>query len=139
MKIKNIQIRNFRSIKDLKWNINEQRIEVLVGKNSVGKSAIIDAIQCFNEKVRGINKDDKPIDINNPITEIKIKLILTEKELEQLNINLNDYYSKNREIPYKINSTILISKRFKDQEILFKINEIQLNEFIFQIYNRYYQ
>lgn len=85
MKIKNIQIRNFRSIKDLKWNINEQRIEVLVGKNSVGKCAIIDAIQCFNKQVRGIDKDDKPNDINNPTTEIKTKLILTEQELELLN------------------------------------------------------
>lgn len=132
MRIKNIQIRNFRSIKDIKWNINENKIEVLVGKNSVGKSAIIDAIQCFNEQVRDINKDDKPNDINNPTTEIKIKLILTEREYERLNIDLADYYSKKREKPYKISNTIAISKMFKNQEILFKINEIQLNEFIFQ-------
>lgn len=132
MKIKNIQIRNFRSIKDLKWNINEEGFEVLVGKNSVGKSAIIDALQFFNEQSGGIDKDDKPIDINNPTTEIKIKLVLNEQELEKLNINLNDYYSKNKETRKKITNTILISKRFNNQEIQYKINEIQLNEFIFQ-------
>jgi predicted ATP-dependent endonuclease of OLD family len=137
MLIKNIKLRNFRSIKNLDWEINKEKIEVLVGQNSVGKSAIIDAILCFDESISEIKKDDKPNDNFDQNTELIIKLQLTERELKELDISLSDYYSKKKKIMFtsdKQNSkTVTISKIFLSSNgYYFKINNIELTEFIFQ-------
>lgn len=137
MLIKNIKLRSFRSIKNLDWEINKERIEVLVGQNSVGKSAIIDAILCFDENISVINKDDKPNDIVDQKTELIIKLQITERELKELDINLNDYYSNEKKIRIasdkKNGNIVTISKTFTSSNgFNFKINNIKLEEFIFQ-------
>jgi putative ATP-dependent endonuclease of OLD family len=43
MKIKTINIKNFKSIKELEINCNEG-INAFIGKNGTGKSAVFDAI-----------------------------------------------------------------------------------------------
>ena len=50
MKIKSVHIHNFRSIHDLKISLSDYSI--MVGKNNVGKSNIVDAIRCFYGDVK---------------------------------------------------------------------------------------
>ncbi len=137
MKIKTIIIKNFRSIKSLEWRPNKERIDVLVGKNSVGKSSIIDAILCFDEKIKEINKDDKPNDLIGQETELMITLQLSQKELKELKINLSEFYSKERTLFLKLgnkNQGILnISKNFTtSNSFYYKINNNELSCYIFK-------
>ena len=45
MKLKNIHISNFRSIKDLSVNLKDKPVTVLYGENGKGKSSFLDSIQ----------------------------------------------------------------------------------------------
>jgi len=134
MKIKHIGIHNFRSIKDLRWEINPGGMESLIGKNSVGKSAIIDALLYLNRGQNVIQKVDKPNNSNQD-TEVSITIELTKQEMDNLDVDINDYFSKKNEITkYFDRSYVKVSKIFKktDSTFDFKINNIDLAEFIFQ-------
>jgi len=136
MKIKHIGIHNFRSIKDLSWEINPGRMEALIGKNSVGKSAIIDALLYLNADLNNIQKDDKPNNIQQE-TEISLTLELTKQEIDKMGIDVNDYFSKKKEISKHFDrSFIKITKIFtettSDSTSKFKINNLNLTEFIYQ-------
>ena len=136
MKIRHIGIRNFRSIKDLSWKINPGRMEALIGKNTVGKSAIIDALLYLNGNQHTIQKDDKPNNIRQD-TEISITLELNAEEIDILDIDINDYFSRKKEISKHFDdSFIKITKIFAETPPEpppdFKINNIDLYEFIYQ-------
>lgn len=49
VKIRRIEITNFRGIKHLKWNIPDQQLVCLIGKGDSAKTTILEAIRCtFN-------------------------------------------------------------------------------------------
>ena len=80
MKIKKIEIKNFRSIKEV--SIDEiSNILILVGKNNSGKSAILNAIDVFwgNRKIK---EDD--FHKNENKIEIKIQFLIGDTYLEKL-------------------------------------------------------
>ena len=60
MKIEKLEVKNFRAIYDL--SIEFGRVTVLIGKNSSGKSSILNAIQVIFENLDIIK--DGPIKIN---------------------------------------------------------------------------
>lgn len=75
MKIKRVRLSNFRSYKD-EVNIEFSDLNVFVGKNDIGKSTILEALDIFFHEGKGTTKIDKD-DINKQAlndnnTEIKI-------------------------------------------------------------------
>jgi predicted ATP-dependent endonuclease of OLD family len=138
MKIKNIKIKNFRSIKNaLDWNINEDKVEILVGKNSIGKSAILDALLYFNKERKTIGREDKPNNSIDKESELSINLELSKQELINLDINLDNYYSnkqkKQKDLKLKETTLVKISKIFSGlNNVFYKINNIDISEYIFE-------
>lgn len=55
MKLSRVEIKNYKSIKHIVANIDD--LTAIVGKNNYGKSALLDAIQCFYGD-KTINNDD---------------------------------------------------------------------------------
>ncbi|RZK33074.1 MAG: DUF2813 domain-containing protein [Hymenobacter sp.] len=72
MKIKNITIENWRSIKNL--NINTKAITTFVGKNNNGKSNILSAILFFFGEIPKVNE----LDFNDRTKEIFIEVCFHE-------------------------------------------------------------
>ena len=75
MKIKNIEIKNFRNIENLKLNPNEE-INIISGENAQGKTNLIEAIWFFTgaKSFRGI-KDTEAIKKEAEKANIKIDFI----------------------------------------------------------------
>jgi len=67
MKIKSLQIKNFRSLKDIE--INPEKILALVGRNNTGKSNVLRALELFFEDSTKLLNDESFFnhDITNPI------------------------------------------------------------------------
>lgn len=61
MKIKSVTLKNFRSYRDIRIDFND--MTVLVGRNDIGKSTILEALDIFFNDNRGVIKLDKN-DIN---------------------------------------------------------------------------
>jgi len=88
MKIENIKIHNFRSVKDASFNLNDYNL--LIGENNTGKSTVLTAIRTFYEEggqkfipVRDFPKfptDDKE-------SWLEIEYSLTNDEYENLKEN----------------------------------------------------
>src|SRR5688500_17518380 len=81
MKIKQIKIENFRSYEN-ETIIELDNLNVFVGKNDIGKSTILEALDIFFNENKGVVKIDKD-DINkqckiNGNTEIKISVVFDE-------------------------------------------------------------
>jgi len=73
MKIRKINIQNFRGVKQFEWNLPDQRIFCLIGKGDSAKSTILEAIRCafhpqwnlaFNDSDFHLCKTDVPIEID---------------------------------------------------------------------------
>jgi putative ATP-dependent endonuclease of the OLD family len=78
MKLSRVEIKNYKSIKHIVANIDN--LTAIVGKNNYGKSAILDAVQCFyGEKV--IDEDDFHMGKEE---EIEISLLFTGIETKDL-------------------------------------------------------
>lgn len=78
MKIRRLGIRNFKSIKEMELKDLESAL-ILVGKNSTGKTAVLDAVRAVGGSYQ-ITEDDFR-EGNPPIT-ISIDLELTEEDLQ---------------------------------------------------------
>ncbi|NYE57739.1 AAA family ATPase [Carboxydothermus ferrireducens] len=98
MKIKELKIKNFRSIKEL--NINEiTNAMIFVGKNNVGKSAIINAIRLlagdYQVKPEDFHKDSGEIEVKGIIyfEEDDFKNFIFDNKIGILKIpsNANDF------------------------------------------------
>lgn len=92
MKIKSINIHNFRSILDSE-EIRLDDLSLLVGANNAGKSNVIDALRILYDDEKFDAKRDFPKSSLNPIDEeswIEIKYILSEEEHK----SLPDYANK---------------------------------------------
>jgi predicted ATP-dependent endonuclease of OLD family len=81
MKIKKVKIENFRSYQD-EVTVELNDLNVFVGKNDIGKSTILEALDIFFNENKGVVKMDKD-DINktcqeNGNTEIKISVVFEE-------------------------------------------------------------
>lgn len=81
MKIKSLKIKNFRGY-DGEMSINFDEFTALVGKNDIGKSSIIEALDIFFNEGRGVVKLDKE-DVNvgaraNQENEISISVCFSE-------------------------------------------------------------
>jgi len=81
MRIDTIKIENFRGYEN-ETNINLTDLSVFVGKNDIGKSTVLEAIDLFFNDGKGVIKVDKD-DINKTCkergdTEIKISIIFSE-------------------------------------------------------------
>ncbi len=83
MKIESLKIKNYKSIGELEIKQMENAC-ILIGKNSTGKSVILDAIMtaCGKKEVRSKHFKDK-----NKNIEITLKLSITEEDLELIHQN----------------------------------------------------
>ncbi|SJK83845.1 ATP-binding protein [Halomonas elongata] len=81
MKIEKIKIQNFRSYRE-EISVDFNDLNVFVGKNDIGKSTILEALDIFFNENKGVVKIDKDdinkagIDVDD--TEIKISVIFSE-------------------------------------------------------------
>jgi len=84
MKIKSINIHNFRSIKDIKFNPLEY--SVLLGANNAGKTNVLTALRIFYEdEIKYNKKSDFPkFQTEDNESWIEIEYILTDEEFEKL-------------------------------------------------------
>ncbi len=79
MKIRRINILNFRGIKQLNWNLPDRNIFCLIGKGDSAKTTIVEAIRCafnpqwnlaFNDSDFHLCKTDNPIQIEIAIGDL---------------------------------------------------------------------
>ncbi len=115
MKLKGFQILNYKSIKDSGYCDLSSDITILAGKNESGKSAILEALSCFDIDVK-IPNNARPIENSGTGTDWRKKTVIAcwfeiddstineiSKKIE-LNQNLIDY----------IKETLLIIEKYGD-------------------------
>jgi predicted ATP-dependent endonuclease of OLD family len=88
MKIKEITIHNFRSIKQQTFNLNDYSL--LIGANNSGKTNIIDALRIFYEKEKFDKEDIPKFETDDQEIWIEIEFRLTNDEF----VNLKDDYKR---------------------------------------------
>lgn len=124
MKLVNISVRNFRSIKYAQDVGEITKIFALIGRNNAGKSCFLKAIEVlFTE--RGLSEDDFHKDIDEAI-EISGTLEKTVGE-ETEKIELKIVYEKGAKIMYHINGKAVASKAAycKNLPTLLSISDIR--------------
>jgi len=114
MKIKQVKIENFRSYEN-ECTIDINDLNVFVGKNDIGKSTILEALDIFFNENKGVVKMDKE-DINKKCkdsgnTEIKISVVFSELP-ETLTIDSTNPTNLAEEYLLKSDGTLEIIKRF---------------------------
>ena len=132
MKYKKFRIRNYKAIKDLTIELDNQNLVPIIGLNETGKSSILQAIfafDCFNDKQYSgefINYDyikNKFENKQNPIIEAEIENInkndLIENAIGYIITQKEDYFISNSR--YKDNS------EFKKHQYLNFIRDELLN------------
>ena len=92
MKIKQIEIHNFRSIKSAKFNLNDYSL--LIGENNAGKSNVFRALRIFYEdNLKYDEKTDFPkFDTDDNESWLEIEYITNSEEQETLK---NEYKNEN--------------------------------------------
>ena len=86
MKIKTVKIKNFRSYKD-EVEIEFGNLTAFVGKNDIGKSTILEALDIFFNDSKGIIKIDKD-DINKQALAINDTETIISVCFEELPVNI---------------------------------------------------
>lgn len=120
MKIKQVNIKNFRSIENITIKFNE-RCRVLVGINESGKTNILKALSLLSPSFNPINEDlREALPDENPIKEAIIKFIF---EFEDAEIN---QIFENIKIKLKINL-----KKNNDEIFNYNNRKINLKEFCY--------
>lgn len=113
MRIKQIIIENFRAYKS-KTIINIDELTVFIGKNDVGKSTILEALDIFiNDKdaVTKIDKDD--VSKNSEMDEIKIGVLFSEFPKE-VDIDGGNPTSLEKEFLLNQDGDLELFKTYKD-------------------------
>ena len=141
MKLKNLQITNFRCFESLEMDLNEQ-LTVIVAKNGQGKSSILDAIRIglwsfvggFDLASNSINELQNNININD-IRVIRIHEMEMAKQLPceitlKAEINLEPFKWTRSRISESINSNTI------DDDVSTQINKIA-NSFQNDVRNSY--
>src|SRR5579872_1874220 len=83
MKLNRVEIKNFRSIKDITVSF-EPACRVLVGINESGKSNILNALAFLGEEYKPVRKNDlrEALPDEEPITESLIRFIFRFEKVE---------------------------------------------------------
>ncbi len=121
MKIKSIEIHNFRSIKDAKFNLHDYNI--LVGANNSGKTNILTTLRIFYEdKIKFEEERDFPkFPTDDNESWIEIEYQLTDDEFE----NLKEEY-KNP------NNILKVRKYLKDGDNTNRVKTSQSNIYAYE-------
>lgn len=127
MKIKQIKIENFRAYEN-ETIVELNNLNVFVGKNDIGKSTILEALDIFFNENKGIVKIDKD-DINKQCkndgnTEIKISVVFEELP-ETLTIDSTNPTTLAEEYLLQKDGTLEIIKKYPNagaQKIFIKAN-----------------
>jgi len=127
MKIKQIHIHNFRSIKDIK--IELKNYSLLIGENNVGKTNIIRALRVFYNDLKYDPKKDFPkFNTDDQKSWIEIEYLTTEEEQNYLRreYRSNDKILKVRKI-LKTNDSRFRDKVKPNQSNIFAYENNQLS------------
>jgi len=122
MKIKSLTIHNFRSIKEVKFNLEDYVI--LVGANNAGKSNILTALRIFYEdEIKFNEKSDFPkFQTEDNESWIEIEYLLTQEEFISLK---EEYKNPNRVLKEKLIKVIYMVMRMQFfQKIYFMVQKI---------------
>jgi putative ATP-dependent endonuclease of the OLD family len=116
MRLKEIHIKNYRSLKDIHLD-NLKKLNVLIGRNGSGKSHILEALELFFGDLDLMQQTNKNFEENlwydrdnrNPIS-FKVQIELTDKQITSL---FNDDFFKSIEISpkSKIKTKVLTIER----------------------------
>ncbi len=125
MELKRVDIKNFRSISDLKLNISKS-CKVLVGINESGKSNIIKALNYINSDIQLNVQDNKrePLPDEAPISDSYIRYVfkMSHSEKEKLISEINGSISPSSKMPKILSGKGLISLEdalFPNDEVLY--------------------
>jgi hypothetical protein len=104
MKLKSMKLKNFRSYKD-EINIEFDNLTAFVGKNDVGKSSILEALDIFFNEGKGVIKIDKD-DVNKQAVSDGDNEIIISVCFEELpeNIVIDDTNETSLQSEYLLNS-----------------------------------
>lgn len=114
MKIKTVRVENFRAYKsETTFELND--LNVIVGKNDIGKSTVLEALDIFFNENKGTIKIDKD-DVNKKCkaegnTEIKISVVFEELP-ETLTIDATNPTTLESEYLLKPDNTLEIVKKY---------------------------
>ena len=129
MELRRIQIKNFRSIKDMIIEIKEvddKKCIILVGKNEAGKSNILKAIAAVFGKYQVSIKDQRKEigdeDIKEEDYYIRAIFSLNEDDIKKIINDFKDKYQNTEIIKFKENLTIEDFINYSFNEILLGIN-----------------
>lgn len=133
MKIKTVRVENFRAYKsETTFELND--LNVIVGKNDIGKSTVLEALDIFFNENKGTIKIDKD-DVNKKCkaegnTEIKISVVFEELP-ETLTIDATNPTTLESEYLLKSDNTLEIVKKYPNagkEKVFIKANH-PTNEF----------
>lgn len=155
MKIKKIQINNLLARKDIEWNLNP-KVNVLLGKNGVGKSTILliiramlmnklevnNSLPFYSSSIHFDNENIKPINYkSNILPKDIIDDPKVKKFIEKLDINFKNVViekvlkelQKDKTLDFEVNSEILdkvIEKKLANPLVKYSIHHQLLNKLI---------
>lgn len=127
MKIKTVRVENFRAYKsETTFELND--LNVIVGKNDIGKSTVLEALDIFFNENKGTIKIDKD-DVNKKCkeegnTEIKISVVFEELP-ETLTIDATNPTTLESEYLLKSDNTLEIVKKYPNagkEKVFIKAN-----------------
>jgi predicted ATP-dependent endonuclease of OLD family/succinate dehydrogenase flavin-adding protein (antitoxin of CptAB toxin-antitoxin module) len=127
MKIKTVRVENFRAYKnETTFELND--LNVIVGKNDIGKSTILEALDIFFNENKGTIKIDKD-DVNKKCkaegnTETKISVVFEELP-EALTIDATNPTTLESEYLLKSDNTLEIVKKYPNagkEKVFIKAN-----------------
>ena len=127
MKIKSVRVENFRAYKnETTFELND--LNVIVGKNDIGKSTVLEALDIFFNENKGTIKIDKD-DVNKKCkadgnTEIKISVVFEELP-ETLTIDATNPTTLESEYLLKSDNTLEIVKKYANagkEKVFIKAN-----------------
>ena len=127
MKIKKIKLENFRAYKN-ETTIELTNLNVFVGKNDIGKSTVLEALDIFFNENKGVIKMDTD-DVNKQCkelgnTEIKISVVFDELP-ETLTIDATNPTTLDSEFLLQFDGTLEIVKKYPNggkEKIFIKAN-----------------
>ncbi|MBD3187833.1 AAA family ATPase [Candidatus Bathyarchaeota archaeon] len=123
MKVRELRIKNYRSIKDTgAWEL-EDRIEALAGKNASGKSSIFEALQLLNRSLRIHLLMYGPIEVQKEQTEIQISLEIPLEELDGRARELVRHACSDDAIKNEVARVKITKRIMMDGKIIYKINQ----------------
>ena len=82
MKIRKLRIKNFKSIADMELNGIEQAL-ILVGKNSAGKTAVLDAVRAVGGDYKIAPEDFRE---GHPSVAVSVELEFSEEDMSFFHI-----------------------------------------------------